>query len=163
MVDEINTSYRELAPIFSGSPPQVMVVRALLESHGIESFVPDENIKIVDPFITGANPLEMALVCPADQAAEARRIIEETRDAAPAETPAEERPEDLERLGARVRWAAVTVVTIPIGALHGIRYLSRSRGEPGRPAHHGLTVLAAAFCILVTLGLILAGLNALVR
>jgi hypothetical protein len=168
MNDDARIEYRSLTAVYAGTPTEVTVVRALLESHGIVSFVPDEIIKIVDPFITGANPLHMTLVCPSERAAEARRLIEESREAAPPEdtpesVPAGTQSEDIDRLGTRIRWAAVTLVTAPIGAFYGFRYLARCRTVPSRPSHHGLTVLAALFSMLVTVGLILAGMNALVR
>jgi len=97
----MNVEYRDLVQVFAGSQTEITVVRSLLNSHGIECFLPNKNIKIADPFITGGNALTMAIVCPVDQATEALRIIEETRAGVLAEEPArEEERDDLERLGA---------------------------------------------------------------
>ena len=164
MVEDMNAEYRDLVQIFTGDQPEVTVVRSLLQSHGIECFLPDWNIKIADPFITGGNALAMALVCPVSQATEALRIIEESRTTDLPEQPAEEEERsDLEHLGVRVRWAAIHILTIPYGAWLGMRYLVRSHSAPVGSRDHVFAAAAAIFNILATLGAILIGLLLLVR
>ncbi len=160
----MNVEYRDLVQVFAGSQTEITVVRSLLNSHGIECFLPNKNIKIADPFITGGNALTMAIVCPVDQATEALRIIEETRAGVLAEEPAsEEERDDLERLGARVRWATCSVVTIPFGAWLGFRYLARSHAGTESAKDHRFSAGASVFNILATIGAILRGFVLLVR
>ena len=44
-------------PVFSGSIPEAIVMQSVLEARGIPTYVPDSNIKGIDPFITGAGCL----------------------------------------------------------------------------------------------------------
>ncbi len=43
--------------VYSGSYSSVLANQATLEASGIQTFVPDETTKVVDPVITGSNPI----------------------------------------------------------------------------------------------------------
>jgi hypothetical protein len=43
--------------VYSGSYSSVLANQATLEACGIQTFVPDETTKVVDPCITGSNPV----------------------------------------------------------------------------------------------------------
>lgn len=62
-------------PVFSGSIPEAIVMQSVLEARGIPTYVPDSNIKGIDPFITGAGCLTSTVMVPEDRAEEAAREI----------------------------------------------------------------------------------------
>ena len=47
--------------VHAGPPWQIELLSGLLDENGIPSFQPDRTTKVVDPFITGANPLSARL------------------------------------------------------------------------------------------------------
>lgn len=140
--------------VAAGSMSEILALRALVEDAGIPTFVPDSMIKVIDPFITGGNVFEMRLQVPADHHAQAAELLararrsRETQEALQgqdAEQPPEESVPaygDLERLGRRIRWAAVMFITAPVGVLWGLRYLSEAKQRDPRPSGHFLTVVA---------------------
>ena len=65
--------------VLTGSHPQVLTVQALLEARGIPTFIPDQTTKVMDPFITGANPFSLDLCVPAEAVGDARRVLAEGR------------------------------------------------------------------------------------
>ncbi|MBC8406808.1 MAG: hypothetical protein H8E15_16450 [Planctomycetes bacterium] len=48
--------------VYSGSYSSVLANQASLEASGIQTFVPDTMTKMVDPFITGGNPMGAELL-----------------------------------------------------------------------------------------------------
>lgn len=52
--------------VFSGSWSELIVAQSMLEAEGLLTRVPDENTKVMDPFITGVSPLVCELQVPAD-------------------------------------------------------------------------------------------------
>lgn len=67
-------------PIHVGSHPQVITLQALLEAAGIPTYIPDQNTKVMDPFITGAHPLQLELRVPAEALDDARALLDRSRD-----------------------------------------------------------------------------------
>ena len=66
--EDLPVEYTDLVPVFCGTHVEVMTLRSAIEAHGFTTFVPSENMKLMDPFVTGANALTMTLVTPAGQA-----------------------------------------------------------------------------------------------
>ena len=64
-----------LVTIHIGPPWQVVLHRARLEAEGIQVFIPDAFTKIMNPFVTGANPLLSQLQVPADVVVRAKEIL----------------------------------------------------------------------------------------
>ncbi|MBC8327567.1 MAG: DUF2007 domain-containing protein [Planctomycetes bacterium] len=62
-------------PLFRGSLSEVLVVRCRLEAEGFPVLVRDEVMKVVDPFITGMQPLLVELMVRREDAAEARTCL----------------------------------------------------------------------------------------
>lgn len=67
----------------SGSHSKILTIQALLEAHGIPTYIPDAQTKVMDPFITGANPLQLELRVPAEAAFDAKRLLEEGKEQRP--------------------------------------------------------------------------------
>lgn len=149
-------TYRDLVPVFSGDYARAVLVRSALEANGIEAFIPNENIRVADPFMTGANALDVTLVVAAHRADAAAEVLaglgDHSREVArrEAETGG---PDDHERarlavLGRRIRFGVCCVVTLPLAAWYGVQYLSASARSGIAPPDHGLNVLLS----LVALG-----------
>ncbi len=73
-------TYRELAPVFFGSINEAKVICSVLDAHGYESFISDENIEVTDPIITGANSFDVRLLVPASDAKAVAALIEGLRE-----------------------------------------------------------------------------------
>ncbi len=162
--------YRELQSIFRGSMPEVLTLQAALAAKGIESFIPDYNMKTIDPFITGRNVFEVSLQVPAVKAAEAEAEIRSLREGAEErrqeeraggcfEEPIEESREasdvrqEVEATGRRIRWASVSVITAPVGILWGVKYLVEARPLSPWPSYDRLTRFCLAICFLECLSM----------
>jgi len=94
------TRYTDLMPVFSGSLNEATVLRSALVAQGFAAFIPAENTKTMDPFITGANALTVSVVVPAEAAEEAASVISELREKC-ASSPAD----DEESLAEETRFA----------------------------------------------------------
>lgn len=73
--------------IYSGSFASVLANQATLEASGIPTVIPNETMKVLDPFITGGNVMDAEIRVPQ---AEAEAAVELLR---PAETWADSRDE----------------------------------------------------------------------
>lgn len=165
----------EWVTVHVASMSQVLVLRALLENSDIPTFVPDESMKTIDPFVTGFSPLEVRLQTPASQVALAREILgnsglpvglgadaapvhgEPDLDAIPVDATNQEPLEDepLEVHGRRIRWASLLTITSPIALLLAPSYVSAARGRTPPPPDHALTLAAIALAgVTVLVGVI---------
>jgi hypothetical protein len=106
----------------------------------------DGNIKIIDPFVTGSNAFSVQLQTPEDVAEEARKMVAwrppPPRTARKEIEPARVR---VEKLGLRIRWASITLVTAPIALCMAPAYLLGARKLEPPPRNHGWTLAAIAF------------------
>ena len=93
---------------------QVLVLRCRLEADGLEVFLCDETMKVLDPFITGANPLAAELLVREGQAGDARACLRDCLD--------EEREDIDPRVSARSRrrWLALLLVVVVLPMALGI-------------------------------------------
>jgi hypothetical protein len=66
--------------IHAGPLWEVQLLRGQLEEEGIPAFLPDENTKRVDPFITGGFALAVSLQVPASLEARAREVLSRLRE-----------------------------------------------------------------------------------
>jgi hypothetical protein len=144
----------EWVTVYSGSRSAVLVLQVSLHARGIPTFVPDEQLKVIDPFITGANPFDVALQVPPRLAAEAQQLIRSGRQRAadladgaairePLEGTLEHEQEQVRRLGERLCWClAFPIFGWAVGAFLGFGYLRRARALPERPPRYRVIVLA---------------------
>ncbi len=145
------------APIY-----QLAGIQGQLEEAGIQTFVPDSNLKLIDPFILGGgNALDAELMVPEIAQEPAELIIASYLDDIGKENSYNEDPEsvwesvemrDLDRMGRRTRWATV-MGFLPISIYWGCRYLSRTRLLTEKPARHNWTWFALVWSIGGSLGL----------
>ena len=152
----------EMGPLW-----KMWLLRDVLEERGVPAFVADSNLKGIDPFITGALPLDARLQVPAEALETARSALAESRedgarlDAEQADSLAQPREPPssapdlaaLSELGRRIRWASVLPWMHPFALYYGIRYLRDLARVHGRPTGHAYTVLAlllvgALWCLL---------------
>lgn len=152
---------KQAVVVHAGPLWEVQLLQGMLEEEGIRAFIPDESTKRVDPFITGANPLAANLVVAKDDAERASALIEkhkEVAEARDAQTPPHHAPTETERLariGTRVRWASIMIVTAPFAIYWGMQYLLGLRGDVPRPRHHGLTIAAIFLALVFLVGFVL--------
>ena len=100
---------------------QVQLEAGRLAEEGIEAYLPDETIKVMDPFATGGLPLHTDLKVSAEDAARARELLDQQAAtvAADAAPDADGKPGDdqdreaIEALARRTRWAALALITLP--------------------------------------------------
>jgi hypothetical protein len=154
----------EWVTVLEASRVKVDVVRGVLDSEGIATFVPDELTKLADPFITGGNAFTVRLQVPAADVERARALIAQApMPPEPAEAAADEREEQeeraeqeesdaaykdpVERNAERTIFSAALVVTFPLALLFGTLYLVAWRVHGHRARLHGL-VLAVFFASL---------------
>ena len=75
--------YTDLEPIFFGAYVEAVTIRSTLAANGYETFIPNENIKVMDPFVTGANALDVQLLARVGEVEEIRALLDELRESAP--------------------------------------------------------------------------------
>lgn len=147
--------------IFMGEPWRVALLEGELESAGILTLVPDRVIKTIDPFITGANALDLRLQVPAFQQTAALDLLAQAeleRPAPEALTPDEAWLVRKNAEGRRLRFAALFPFTIPLVPWLAWRYFSGWRGGARKPAGHGFTVFALGYSLLAFVAIaVLAG------
>lgn len=186
---ETDLVYRELKTVFVGSFSGALALQAALAARGLETFILDEMVKTIDPFITGGNALDVRLQAPADREKDTVAVIRELhRDpgvlqegaataveggsAGEPEPVLTEKEDDIgqcpdpllaevEDLGARVRWASLVGVIGPLGIAYGLRYFLKAERLSRRPRQHGINVVAFFLCIVWT-GVLLFFLTGLV-
>lgn len=147
--------------VFHGPMSEALVLQGLLESNGVAAHILDENIKVIDPFITGTGAFDVQLQVPEDRAAEAREILDyrpPREDASDDEgaLPPDPVEEHLRRLGFRIRWASVLLFTTPYALWLAWPYYLGSRRLGRPPPEHGWTI-AAIVCSALLLFAIVAG------
>ena len=144
-----------MGTVFEGARWEAQLLQGRLGEDDIPAYLPDANVKRVDPFITGANPLAVKLQVPASALAHATTVIddylEKTRPDPAASPPDDE--EASRRAGMHFRWAVAFTVLVPfllpVGVWYGVRYLRTARRLGKRPP--GLrTMLAATLLVLAT-------------
>lgn len=142
--------------VFSGPMSEVLILQGLLESNGIPTFIPDHNMKVIDPFVTGANALTVHLQVPRDQVFEARRLLAwRPESEEPPVDPVADSGVDLERLGVRIRWASLMVWSVPYSLWLAGRYFRGVRRLGRKPEGHLWTVASLAFGLLSLGGLLI--------
>jgi hypothetical protein len=154
---------REWVRIFSGSFPKALALRASLEAAGVRTRIPDEVMKVMDPFITGIDPLSVQILVPWDDVELAKEVMapdgeaadDERADGDGSQADGSQQPLDVEQLGRRVRWCFVLpVYGWLMGMVMGWRYLKASREARLLPDGHGVTLLIWAAQIVLLLGLL---------
>ncbi len=71
--------FKDLPVVFHGELSEATILRSALESAGFDVFMEDENLKVTDPFATGAGPLWVKLLARLEDEADIRAAIEELR------------------------------------------------------------------------------------
>lgn len=151
--------------VFQGPPGTVDVLRARLGAEGIETFVPDELTKMVDPFMAGPDPFGRTLQVPAADAARAAAVLADhpTVGARGAGEAGEEDeagtgheadaadgvPDPLDAQAMRTILLAVLLVTAPLALLSGAAYLWACRKQGRRARLHGAVLLALGLSVVL--------------
>ena len=125
---------------------EVLVCQGLLDSNGIPTHVLDANMKVIDPFVTGAGALTVQLQVPAEEESNAHEMLawrpSAGRDGGEILEPADER---LRSLGRRICWASITMVTAPYALWLAWSYFRDVKKLGRRPDNFGWTVAAVAY------------------
>lgn len=151
MSEEPHLRRIEWTTVFAGAMSEAIVCEGLLESNGIPSRILDQNIKIIDPFITGGSALQVEVQTPSNETDRARELLAwrppRLTDERDRVDPEQER---LEKVGQRIRWSSITMLTAPYalwlapGYFLGVRRLGRD------PRNYGWTLASIVFsCVVV--------------
>jgi hypothetical protein len=142
--------------VFHGSMAEALVLQGLLESNGVGAHILDQNIKVIDPFITGGSAFDVQLQVTEDRAVEAREILDyrPTREhedgGEPLATP-DPIEEHVRNLGVRIRWASILLFTSPYALWLAWPYLQGARSLDRPPPEHGWTIAAIVVSALLLL------------
>jgi hypothetical protein len=148
-----------LVTVHVGPAWEVDLRAMVLTEAGIDIFTPDRMTKAMDPFITGANPLDSRLQVRAADAERAVKVFEEARerleaqpvfddaDAGEDEDGDDDPVDDVEWLASRTRWAALIGFGLPFALFSGWLYLRACREHGRRSQAHGLTLAAFALSV----------------
>ncbi len=159
--------------VFEGPAAKAAFLRGLLESHDIDCVVPDELTKLVDPFITGANPFQVRLQVREADALRAGEVLTSAavpagsddadgNDAGPPSVEADQDDEvveaaqaasesALDRPALRTMLLTVLVVTAPLALLSFALYLRDCRRRGARSSLHVGVWLAAGIALAVVI------------
>lgn len=144
----------EWLEVFRGAPSMASLVQARLSEEGIRTFLPDANLRLLDPFATGGNVFELRVLVDRTQLARAREILEsDTLDTPPelatsAEDFVDPEVREVERLGERIVGGAALFYLAPLALAYAFRYFPRARRLPTRPRRHGIVVAATLLAVL---------------
>ncbi len=152
---------RDFITIFEGSPAEAQVLRVALEARGIHTYLANQFVKSIDPFITGVGMFDLALQVPQNEAAEAINAVTEIRVSkreAVEPHASDDLEVSLERLGRSLRWGAILViaaaavpivewVAIAVFALFYVKYVVSTVRLGIEPRAHSLTLLSAVIVI----------------
>jgi hypothetical protein len=146
--------------VFTGPMSEVLVIQGLLESNGIPIHVLDGNLSVIDPFLKGSNAFDVQIQTPESFAKEAREIVGWRPSG--SETDAE-RPDPAvsraEKIGNRIRWASITMVTAPYALCLAPSYFRAIRDLRIKPRNHLWTMAALVFSAALTMILISYGIR----
>jgi hypothetical protein len=104
---EVAPEYTDLEPVFFGSYVEAVTIRSTLDANGYETFIPNENMKVTDPFVTGANALDVQLLARAGEVEEIRALLDELRERGPERSG--------RRTPLRMGWLVVLSLTLGLG------------------------------------------------
>ncbi len=135
-------SYQEWIAVFHGPFHEALAVQATLGAHGITGFIPNETMKVVDPFITGGSAMGGVVLVHFSEFETAQEILEQTES--PIEPTAEDEVDEvdgLEELGLTVQWCFfVPIIGWAAGVFFGLRYYTHARHRQQRPRRHAITL-----------------------
>ena len=149
----------DLVPVFRGPFSRALTLQSSLGAVGLRTHIRNENIKSIDPFITGGQIFDVALEADSRDEAEILAEIErltavvagsqsEPGQRAPAPTRTE-----AERLAHLIRW--LCVLFAPAALFLAPAYLRAARAQ--RPSGHGwnrfVLVVAAVLTLMFLLSL----------
>jgi hypothetical protein len=136
-------------PVFSGPVWQALGVQARLEAGGFLTFVPDTNLRTIDPYMTGGDVFALEVLVPEDAVGAAREVV-----AAETTLTAEQeqyRSEKLHESDAPLRMAWWTIFLPPVGFALGLLYLWRVHATGIKPSGHVFNVVTIAVALLMTI------------
>jgi hypothetical protein len=154
----------ETRPVFAGTLSEVMATRAALATKGFETFIQDDWVKVMDPFITGGFCLGATLRAAEDEVAKIAQVIADDRaeaEAAERETAEENHAlADLDRrlegfrdLGQRIGWCAVSTALAPVGLVFAWFYLGELLRFKRFPPGINFAFFGLVLCLFHTLTL----------
>ena len=145
--------------VFHGPMSEALVLQGLLESNGVEAHILDQNIKVIDPLITGGSAFDVQLQVAEDRAVEASEILDYRpplgdEGEEEAAVPADPVEEHVRKLGFRIRWASILLFTMPYALWLAGPYLLGARRLDRPPPEHGWTIAAIVCSVLLLLAIV---------
>lgn len=150
---------RAWTTVFVGSMSEALVCQGLLESNDVPTHIVDENMKVIDPFVTGGSIFDVQLQVPEDRTVEAKEILDyrpppasddPLPDEPPPPDPFEER---VRQLGKRIRWASLVTFTTPYALYLAWPYYVETKRLGRNPEGHAWTIAAIVYSALLVLAL----------
>ncbi len=138
--------------VYHGAPAVAELVHARLHSEGVRTFVPDRNLRWLDPTDTGGSVFELRVLVAREDVARARALL--ASDAAAGADLEASPPEELERrtreaqrLGERLIVAAAMIVLAPLALWWAPRYFRLVRELPTRPRRYRVVQAATRLAV----------------
>lgn len=145
--------YTDLETVFVGPYAQALTLQASLAAAGLQTFLPDQMMKAIDPFITGANPLGAKLLAPTAYAKETREAIEQWRtqntnsstlENDEEETAVDPIEESLVSMGKKIWFCALFGITAPLGLYWAFRYAKLLPMAKNKPPQFWIAIAGIA-------------------
>lgn len=146
--------FTETRPVYAGTLSEVMAVRAALATRGFETFIQDDWMKVMNPFLTGGFCLGATLRAAEDRVEAIARAIAQDRAGTgddDAEDELEQRFEGLQDLGSRIGWCAISGVLAPVGLIFTWLYVGELRRLKRLPPGIVFAFFASVLCLYQTL------------
>lgn len=138
----------EWPEVYRGAPAMALMVRDRLESEGLQAFVPDQNLRIIEPFLTGGNAFELRVLVAGAHVEHAKRLLaadaREMQLAGPDGDELDPRTREVQRVGERIVNAAALGYMAPVALWNAPRYFASSKGLETPPRGRKLVVAATA-------------------
>ncbi len=149
--------------VYQGAPAVALAVSERLQGEGLRTFVPDQNLRVIDAFKTGGSAFELRVLVAREDHEQALALLELDRSAAddelriPEEDVLEQRVVDARRLGERVIAAAVLGWTAPLALWMARRYFALVKKLDAPPRRHRFVQAATVLAALEIVGLVVVG------
>ena len=137
--------------IYGGPLGIAKALQASLESAGFFAFIPGENVKTLDPFITGANSLTVSLQVPDTEAEAAREFLANPYEPIDEEDPLDRRARSIR---SRILWGLLIqlwngIFPIPVPLCFAMSYRRIVAEMESPPWRHVSTCVALIASLVV--------------
>lgn len=141
--------FHDLVPVAAGELPEMMALRASLGAQGYETHLSDDQLKVIDPLITGGYVFGSTLLAPQASVAAIRQIVDAAK-ARRRQEPESEDPLLVKFKRAERNMMLSVLLTPPAGTVIGFYYVALLRKLNPRPRGWGWGIVLWVLCLGVT-------------